>query len=788
MVWLTRHLDLMRTRRTGGFASRSAARLLVLAILLAGLLSALPVQRASANSPVSGTVTVKLTILEVENISANDGLCGANDFYPKVYMKANDDFPGDGEEQTKPPILGDNHPFPNWVFERPVEYGETEGLGITIALYEDDTDSACFNDDLIDITPAGGQATHLLLDLDLGPTPCMVNGHVTGSCGTVITAEGNGGSEGGSARIKFRVDVPNPLLDSDGDGIPDDWELYGVYIDPDGKYGPLARQLIDLPKMGAEWDKPDIFLQVDWMADADPNGKNEILATSVITTVMTAFAQAPASATRPAGINLHVDQGPNSVNFPTNLARAKRIDWAMTLGTASGDATTYDWSEFENIKTRPGDGFISTGRSSIFHYVIVAAGMPPSTKAVGISRGYGASDFIVADGSTVSNLEHSLTLMHELGHNLGLRHGGGDDVVNKPNYLSIMNPMFSSKPGLLFNFQPTLDYSRAALLELDEEHLNENIGLDSAAAGFTTYQQCPATGTNPTSPTTSVRIMDASQGPIDWDCETKFGELPPPPDPEPVRYDVNGDGQTEPPLQSFDDWGHITFKGGLIGGLKAITLPMTTENEPPPVPKGPSVDAGGPYEVVEGSSVMVTATASDPEGGSLTYAWDLDANGSFETPGQSVTFSAASLSAPSSYTIKVQVTDETGLTAVDTAIVNVIYHFSGFFQPVDNLPVFNTLKAGSAVAVKFSLSGDQGLEIFEAGYPKSQVIPCDSTAPVDGVEETVAAGASSLSYDPRTDQYSYVWKTDKAWAGTCRHLVVKLNDGTSHRANFQLTK
>lgn len=114
-----------------------------------------------------------------------------------------------------------------------------------------------------------------------------------------------------------------------------------------------------------------------------------------------------------------------------------------------------------------------------------------------------------------------------------------------------------------------------------------------------------------------------------------------------------------------------------------------------------------------------------------------------------------------------------------------IYSFTGFFQPVDNLPVFNVVNAGRAIPVKFSLGGDQGLNIFEAGYPKSQQIACDSTALVDGIEETVTAGSSSLSYDPSTDQYTYVWKTAKAWAGTCRQLVVKLNDGTFHRANFK---
>jgi len=34
----------------------------------------------------------------------------------------------------------------------------------------------------------------------------------------------------------------------------------------------------------------------------------------------------------------------------------------------------------------------------------------------------------------------------------------------------------------------------------------------------------------------------------------------------------------------------------------------------------------------------------------------------------------------------------------------------------------------------------------------------------------------------------YVWKTDSAWAGTCRQLLVTLNDGTQHIAYFQFTK
>ncbi len=113
------------------------------------------------------------------------------------------------------------------------------------------------------------------------------------------------------------------------------------------------------------------------------------------------------------------------------------------------------------------------------------------------------------------------------------------------------------------------------------------------------------------------------------------------------------------------------------------------------------------------------------------------------------------------------------------------YNFTGFFQPIDNAPVLNSAKGGSSIPVKFSLGGNQGLDIFLSGYPISRQIACDSSAPLDDIEQTVTAGGSNLSYDATSDQYSYVWKTNKAWAGTCRQFVVILKDGSIHTANFK---
>jgi hypothetical protein len=94
-------------------------------------------------------------------------------------------------------------------------------------------------------------------------------------------------------------------------------------------------------------------------------------------------------------------------------------------------------------------------------------------------------------------------------------------------------------------------------------------------------------------------------------------------------------------------------------------------------------------------------------------------------------------------------------------------------------------QAGAAVPVKFSLGGDQGLDILSPVSPVSRQINCATFAPVGPEEPTSPKGNSGLNYDPLVDQYIYVWGTDRAWKGTCRELNVKLNDGTDHKARFR---
>ena len=141
--------------------------------------------------------------------------------------------------------------------------------------------------------------------------------------------------------------------------------------------------------------------------------------------------------------------------------------------------------------------------------------------------------------------------------------------------------------------------------------------------------------------------------------------------------------------------------------------------------------------------------------------------------------------------------DNAGNTGSASVTYNVVYNASGLFRPISDSwknsetasTTLNRVKAGSSVPVKFSLGGFAGLlqsqlqvkSVQIVGPPNANIDPITAT-------EVATPGSSGLSYDSSTDQYNYVWKTDKAWAGQQRQLIVILNDGTTFRANFDFVK
>jgi hypothetical protein len=93
--------------------------------------------------------------------------------------------------------------------------------------------------------------------------------------------------------------------------------------------------------------------------------------------------------------------------------------------------------------------------------------------------------------------------------------------------------------------------------------------------------------------------------------------------------------------------------------------------------------------------------------------------------------------------------------------------------------------AASAIPLKFSLTGDQGLDILAAGFPTVQQVSCETLQLIGDASATRPAGKSGLSYDQQTGWYNYVWKTEKTRTGTCAALTIQLVDGTQHIAYFK---
>ncbi len=170
----------------------------------------------------------------------------------------------------------------------------------------------------------------------------------------------------------------------------------------------------------------------------------------------------------------------------------------------------------------------------------------------------------------------------------------------------------------------------------------------------------------------------------------------------------------------------------------------------------------------EGSPLTAVLVAG-PAHGSLT----LNPNGSFTyTP-------ASGYVGSDSFTYTAG--DGTAVSNEATVSIAVRYAFTGFFAPVDNPPALNKVNGGQNIAVKFSLGSNFGLGILASGYPVSQQINCTTGALIGSAEPTTSN--QGLTY--AGGQYSYGWKTEKSWDGTCRLFTLRLADGTDHTALFK---
>lgn len=319
---------------------------------------------------------------------------------------------------------------------------------------------------------------------------------------------------------RYGTNSNNP--DTDGDGLLDGWEVNGVYKN--------GNKVVDLPAMGSDPLKRDLFLEIDWMAaNASHSHKPENAA---IQRVVNAFANKE--------IRLHVDVGQwgggNQVREQPNAA----------------------WSEFKFINPDEKPNYLANGnkylfdikkanfdknRIGIFHWGIFVHQRNDSSGQAEVG-----GNFFVALPVNDTIAAQSGTLMHEFGHTLQLGHGGRqdkelqyDNTHFKPNYRSVMNyhfqfngvPYFNISTGKL-NYK--LDYSNEDLSDLDESTgLNEAQGLRSTEQQAASYYSCFDTGHGIAPDVMYVSTKNnknmivwfvLNNSPVDWDCDGRIGGSP----------------------------------------------------------------------------------------------------------------------------------------------------------------------------------------------------------------------------------------------------------------------
>jgi hypothetical protein len=110
------------------------------------------------------------------------------------------------------------------------------------------------------------------------------------------------------------------------------------------------------------------------------------------------------------------------------------------------------------------------------------------------------------------------------------------------------------------------------------------------------------------------------------------------------------------------------------------------------------------------------------------------------------------------------------------------FPFIGFDPPIKNLPEINAENPGRTIPVKFALAGSNAIltDVLAAGYPQSAPVACSEAPLLTTGDPTSPAPSSSGSAG---DEYQYNWETSKSWSG-CRELIVKVVDGSYHRAVF----
>jgi hypothetical protein len=372
-------------------------------------------------------------------------------------------------------------------------------------------------------------------------------------------------------------------LDTDGDGILDSWETagWGIDINSDTTID------LDLNKLGAHPDHKDIFVEIDAMTGMAPQP-------GTLDSVVDAFDRAPAALINnpdgKPGIKLHC--------LPLDETTLPLTPWLPPIDRweAFNQAKL---SHFGSVANRadPDSLFILEARKLVYRYCIFAFSTNGSSGVTENEPDHlGGNDIMVTLGFWSppggTEMEKAATFMHELGHSLGLQHGGDDGVNYKPNYVSIMNYAWQFKYDWNPSFWWGLNYSTTALPALNENSLDENVGLNPQPGTIKTMT-VPFSG-----PDRQIHYAFLVPNmPVDWDTNGSFTT---------VQQDLNGYNLQYPPdgkhtLTSQSDWDKLKYNfrnsshsvdlrrtrlsGGEVEEMDTSTYNFL-KNLPPPKPSG----------------------------------------------------------------------------------------------------------------------------------------------------------------------------------------------------------
>jgi uncharacterized membrane protein len=304
------------------------------------------------------------------------------------------------------------------------------------------------------IWPGGGNAVDLNSLIPPGSGWVLRSAFAINNDGAIV---GYGDKDG----VEFRAFLLRPSgdADTDGDGLLDSWEKNGVPYD-DGMGGTAYFQL-----PGANWLHKDLYVEVDAMAGLS-------LQQGAVDQVVLAFGASPLpNPDGLDGVTLHILR--DETDLPFVAAWQTNGCWPL-------DFDTYRSNSYGTAMERasPSAAAMLDAKAKAYRYCIVAAAFGP--KAIGGCGQTPGDNFVIA--SYPSETDTAAVFMHELGHNLGLRHGGGDNINGKPNYPSIMNYAMSYMYDWNNDFW-RLDFTRFGapyFATLDESSLNELAGIGSA--------------------------------------------------------------------------------------------------------------------------------------------------------------------------------------------------------------------------------------------------------------------------------------------------------------------